>query len=106
MGPAIAKLTSQSSYDIPKNDKEYTKLNLKLGQDLYKEYKVEDVLDEVREKKFTLPSLILLILKNIVYELKPNNKNQIRKGDKQLQGYIDELISETGEQWTGVLDTY
>ncbi|WP_269088688.1 hypothetical protein [Streptococcus suis] len=42
----------------------------------------------------------------MVYELKPNNKNQIRKGDKQLQGYIDELISETGEQWIGVLGTY
>ncbi|HEL1634491.1 TPA: hypothetical protein TXL60_001880 [Streptococcus suis] len=34
-----------------------------MGQDLYKEYKAEDVLNGVREKEFSLPSLILLILK-------------------------------------------
>ncbi|MGV3242990.1 hypothetical protein [Streptococcus suis] len=95
---------------MPKNDKGYTKSNLKLGQDVHKEYKAENVLKGYREKEFTLPSGkrvdFIDFENNIVYELKPNNKNQIRKGDKQLQGYIDELISETGEQWTGVLDTY
>ncbi|MGQ7484667.1 hypothetical protein ACTGWQ_08330 [Streptococcus suis] len=106
----ISEPTFQSSYDIPKNDKGYTKSNLKLCQDVHKEYKAENVLKGYREKEFTLPSGkrvdFIDFENNIVYELKPNNKNQIRKGDKQLQGYIDELISETGEQWTGVLDTY
>ncbi|HEM3512047.1 hypothetical protein [Streptococcus suis] len=110
MGPAIAKLTSQSSYDIPKNDKGYTKTNLKLDQDLYKEYKVEDVLDGVREKEFTLPSgkrVDFIDFENkIIHELKPNNPNQIKLGNKQLQGYLDELEAITDYKWTGILDTY
>ncbi|HEM5212255.1 hypothetical protein [Streptococcus suis] len=42
----------------------------------------------------------------IIYELKPNNPNQIKLGNKQLQGYLDELEVITDYKWTGILDTY
>ncbi|MDQ8821343.1 hypothetical protein RFF58_10105, partial [Streptococcus ruminantium] len=107
---SIPEPTFKSSYDIPKNDKGYTKSNLKLGQDVHKEYKIEDVFNGLREKEFQLPSGKRVDFvdfdNNIVYELKPNNPNQIKKGNKQLQGYIDELESITDQPWTGVLDTY
>ncbi|MFJ5468306.1 RHS repeat domain-containing protein, partial [Pectobacterium sp. CHL-2024] len=42
----------------------------------------------------------------VVRELKPNSKTGIRKGNKQLQGYVDYLNKNHGGGWTGVLDTY
>ena len=43
-----------------------------------------------------------------VIELKPNNPRQIRQGNQQLQGYIDELndMYKTGPRWTGRVETY
>jgi len=43
-----------------------------------------------------------------VIELKPNNPRQIRQGNQQLQGYIDELnqMYPTGPWFTGRVETY
>jgi hypothetical protein len=43
-----------------------------------------------------------------VIELKPNNPRKIREGNKQLQGYIDELnnMYPTGPRFTGRVETY
>lgn len=43
-----------------------------------------------------------------VIELKPNNPRQIRQGNQQLQGYIDELnqMYPTGPRFTGRVETY
>lgn len=41
-----------------------------------------------------------------VRELKPNNREAIRRGQRQLDGYVRELQETTGGTWTGVLDTY
>jgi RHS repeat-associated protein len=43
---------------------------------------------------------------NTVRELKPDTKSGISKGVKQLDGYVKQLESQTGEKWTGILDTY
>ena len=42
----------------------------------------------------------------VVRELKPDNPNAIRKGEKQLEGYKGELENMTGEPWTSHLDVY
>lgn len=42
----------------------------------------------------------------IIYELKPNNPNQIRRGINQLNGYLEEVEKEFGKGWSTVLDTY
>ena len=41
-----------------------------------------------------------------VYELKPNNPNQIKKGTKQLENYLKEIEEKFGKGWKGILDTY
>jgi hypothetical protein len=41
-----------------------------------------------------------------VVELKPNNTNAIRRGEKQVEGYRKELESVTGECWTCRVETY
>jgi len=41
-----------------------------------------------------------------VVELKPNNANAIRRGEKQVEGYRKELERETGECWTCRVETY
>lgn len=42
----------------------------------------------------------------VVRELKPNNPNAIRKGERQIEQYRQELQKEYGGDWTGVVDTY
>ncbi|MGL4461000.1 MAG: hypothetical protein ACRC1K_02525, partial [Planctomycetia bacterium] len=42
----------------------------------------------------------------IVRELKPNNPKAIRRGERQLKKYIDDLKSEFGGDWIGIVDTY
>lgn len=44
-------------------------------------------------------------LKHII-ELKPNNPAAIQKGEKQLEGYLDELNATKGGGWTGEIWTY
>lgn len=87
--------TFKSQYEIPTNEKGYTKSGLELGKKVHKEY-MSDVADDVNKiKEYVLPSgkrVDFIDLKNkIVYELKPNNPNQIRKGTKQLTGYLEEI---------------
>jgi RHS repeat-associated protein len=42
----------------------------------------------------------------IVRELKPNTASGLARGLKQLDRYVDELMTITGEQWVGILDLY
>jgi RHS repeat-associated protein len=41
-----------------------------------------------------------------VIELKPDNPSAVQKGEKQVQGYVDELNQTTGGGWTGEVWTY
>ncbi len=102
--------TFVSQYDIPTNDKGYTKSSLELGQKVHKEYKAEDIDDVSKFKEYVLPSgkrvdFIDFDTKT-VYELKPNNPNQIKKGTKQLENYLKEIEEKFGKGWKGILDTY
>jgi len=102
--------TFESSYDIPKNEQGFTKSSRELGQKVHKEYKADiaDDIDYLKER--ALPSgkrPDFIDMKNrIVYELKPNNPTQVKKGLKQLNGYVNELTEWKGPGWTSVLDTY
>ncbi|ACR13961.1 Rhs family protein [Teredinibacter turnerae T7901] len=62
------------------------------------------------EKEVTLPSGKRADAVNWetreVVELKPNNPNAIRRGEKQVEGYRQELQCTTGECWTSRVETY
>lgn len=97
-------------YLFPLMKKAYTESNLDLGKKVHKEY-MSDVADDVNKiKEYVLPSgkrVDFINFENkIVYELKPNNPNQIRKGTKQLAGYLEEIETVYGKGWSSVLDTY
>lgn len=86
------------------------RINLSLGKKVHKEYKVTAVDNIVRFKEYRLPSgkrvdYIDFETKTI-YELKPNNHTQIKKGTVQLQNYLKEIQQIYGDGWTTVLDTY
>ena len=103
-------VTFKSQYEIPTNEKGYTKSSLDLGKKVHKEY-MSDVADDVNKiKEYVLPSgkrVDFIDFENkSVYELKPNNPNQIRKGTKQLAGYLEEIETVYGKGWSSVLDTY
>ena len=72
------------------------------------EYSLLDGSNKIKE--YVLPSgkrVDFINFENkIVYELKPNNPNQIRKGTKQLAGYLEEIETVYGKGWSSVLDTY
>ena len=81
-----------------------------MGQKVHKEYKAEDIDDVSKFKEYVLPSgkrvdFIDFDTKT-VYELKPNNPNQIKKGTKQLENYLKEIEEKFGKGWKGILDTY
>ena len=102
--------TFKSQYEIPTNEKGYTRSSLELGKKVHKEY-MSDVADDVNKiKEYVLPSgkrVDFIDFENkIVYELKPNNPNQIKKGTKQLAGYLEEIEIVFGKGWSSVLDTY
>ena len=107
---SFPKPTFKPSLEIPVNERGYTKSSLKLGREVHKEYKINDVDNIDRYKEYVLPSgkrVDFIDFENqIIYELKPNNPKQIKLGKKQLQGYIDEMKSIDGGDWKGVLDTY
>ena len=42
----------------------------------------------------------------IVRELKPDTPSGIAKGNSQLAEYVTQLEEQTGDTWTGFLDTY
>lgn len=107
---SFPKPTFKPSMEIPVNERGYTKSSLKLGREVHKEYKINDVDNIDRYKEYVLPSgkrVDFIDFENqIIYELKPNNPKQIKLGKKQLQGYIDEMKSIDGGDWKGILDTY
>jgi len=41
-----------------------------------------------------------------VKELEPGNPRAVRRGEKQLEGYKQELEETTSEEWTGEVETY
>ena len=99
-----------SRYDIPTNIQGYTQSSLRLGQLVHAEYRAEMVDYISRFKEYILPSGrrvdFIDFANRIVYELKPYNLNQIRRGTIQLQNYIIELENEFGGEWIGILDLY
>jgi RHS repeat-associated protein len=62
------------------------------------------------EKEVTLPSGkradAINWEKREVVELKPNNPNAIRRGERQVEGYRQELEATTGECWSCRVETY
>jgi len=87
--------------------KPFTKSSLSLGQEMHRAYK-SDLIDGIAKfKEFRLPSgkRIDYTTKSI-FELKPYNPTQIRKGIKQLEGYLMEVEEFFGEGWKSFLDTY
>ena len=102
--------TFESSYHIPTDSNGYTKSNLKLGRDVHKEYKLNEVDLITKFKEYRLPSKkridFIDFETKTIYELKPYNPNQIENGTKQLEGYLEEVESLFGPGWTTVLDTY
>ncbi len=78
---------------------------MQLGTKVHKEYYAG-----MTGKEYKLPSgkrIDYLDFDNkIVYELKPNNPSAVKSGQKQAQGYVNELIEEFGGEWTIIIDTY
>ncbi len=92
---------------------QYTKSNLRLGQQVHLSYKAGETILNQKAKKYILPSKkridFLDMVNGKVYELKPNNPRAIREGQKQLQTYIEELktIPKFKHiEWEGILETY
>lgn len=92
---------------------QYTKSNLRLGQQVHKSYKAAIADMRSMRKEFRLPSgrrIDFLDIKNgKVYELKPNNPRGIRAGMKQLNVYMEELKTMDrfkGKNWEGILEVY
>ena len=94
---------------------QYTKSNLKLGQEMHAAYK----LGEKGIKEFRLPSgkrIDFLDIKNgKIFELKPFNPRAMKAGENQLNMYLKELQSPAtinkfpelnGIQWKKILDKY
>jgi RHS repeat-associated protein len=98
---------------VVKGAEQYTKSNLKLGQQMHRAYKRDLAEDPIRIKEFTLPSKkkidFLDIPNRKIYELKPNNPRSIKLGQKQLQAYKEELRNMPrfkDIEWETVLETY
>lgn len=78
------------------------------GREAHKNY--ENALGEGYDFNKALPSgkrPDAVDLENrIVRELKPDNARAIRRGERQVEGYKNELEQLTGEKWTSKVDTY
>ena len=88
----------------------YTKSNLKLGQEMHKAYKINDVIEGVAIKEFRgikgiRPDFVDFSTRTI-YELKPNNPRAIKQGWNQLNKYQKAFQQEYGGEWKTVLDLY
>jgi hypothetical protein len=102
-----------SWFGKPEEAAQYTKSNLRLGQQIHRSYKVE-IADKINfRKEYRLPSgrrIDFLDRQNgKVYELKPNNPRAIKDGKKQLEKYINELntIQEYKDiNLEGILEVY
>jgi predicted ribonuclease toxin of YeeF-YezG toxin-antitoxin module len=90
----------------------YTKSNLKLGKQMHKAYKTEEVVPGVKLKEYILPSGkrpdFIDFENKVIYELKPYNPRGIKQGHKQLEMYRNEIesIGDYGTGWRTQLDTY
>jgi hypothetical protein len=91
----------------------FTKSTLALGQQMHREYKVAQIMKNIRIKEFRLPSGkridFIDLEKGIIYELKPNNPRAIRQGYIQLDKYLQELKTIPrfkNINWKTILETY
>ncbi|HNA61578.1 MAG TPA: RHS repeat-associated core domain-containing protein [Rhabdochlamydiaceae bacterium] len=91
----------------------YTKSNLRLGQQVHKAYRANEVILRKKVKEYVLPSgkrIDFLDIENgKVYELKPNNPRSIKLGQQQLKNYVEELKTVPrlqGIDWETILETY
>lgn len=80
--------------------KGYTKSNLKLGQQMHKMYKINEVVEGVAVKEYgkikgIRPDFVDFRT-NTIYELKPNNPRAIKQGWKQLHKYQQMFQQEYG----------
>lgn len=107
--PTPAGEMSAASRGVTKGVTQFTKSNMKLGQQMHKAYKV----GAEGFRKFRLPSdkrIDFLDVKNgIIYELKPFNPRAMQQGQRQLNMYMQELQTMPqfkGINWKTVLDTY
>ena len=80
---------------------------------MHTKYRADQVLEDVREKEYLLPSrrrIDFIDFENhIIYELKPNNPRAIKQGYKQLDMYLQEIMSMSKYSkydWKTVLETY
>jgi len=103
------KGVSQLEASVISEEVQYTKSNLRLGQEMHKAYKVGE--DGIKE--FRLPSGkridFLDIKNNTIYELKPFNPRAMKEGLNQLNMYKQELQTMPqfkGIDWKTILDTY
>ncbi|HWS53291.1 MAG TPA: hypothetical protein VN228_04165, partial [Pyrinomonadaceae bacterium] len=78
----------------------------KAGREAHKAYNPGPTYDT----KYTLPSGkrpdAVDFENKIVRELKPNNPRAIRRGERQVEGYRQELEQVFGPGWTSYVDTY
>jgi RHS repeat-associated protein len=90
---ALTKKMPLGEFKAAEGVAQYTKSNLKLGQEMHKAYKV----GEEGIKEFRLPSgkrIDFLDIKNsTIHELKPFNPRAMRQGEKQLNLYLQEMQS-------------
>jgi hypothetical protein len=79
---------------------------VKRGQKAHKDYKP----GEGYEKEVRTPSGkradAVNYDKQHVKELKPNNPNAVKRGEKQVKGYEEEFQKEYGGKWTSEVETY
>ncbi len=100
-----------NNIDDINNVKEYTKSNLKHGQEMHKAYKSDIANDINKIKEYRLPSGKRIDFidfgKKTIYELKPYNPRSIAQGYKQLNNYLNELENlGLGNGWKIKLDVY
>ncbi|MEI7728029.1 MAG: RHS repeat-associated core domain-containing protein [Verrucomicrobiota bacterium] len=78
----------------------------KAGRDAHKLYNPGPSYDlKVRLPSGKKPDAVDFDAK-IVRELKPNNPRAIQRGERQLEGYLQELEEVFGGNWKGSVDTY
>ena len=79
-------------------------------EDVYKEYKRDEVDNQVRFKDYLLPSgnkvEYIDFNTKTIYLLRPYAENIDKKYEKQIQKYLKELRMVFGGEWSCVIDTY
>ncbi len=98
---------------VPRVAEQYTRSNLRLGQQTHKTYREDQVLFPDRVKEYILPSkrrIDFIDIKNgKIYQLKPNNPRSIKQGQKQLDLYkreLETIKNFEGVEWETILETY